>query len=397
VNNGGLQFVEGVGAASGTTVSSGAIQTVSGIANGTTVNGGTENVYGTDSGAMINAGGTQYVYGSSLNVEVAKGGLQIVHGNAAGTTVDKGGVQDVIGTASNTKVSGMEAVFAGGLASGTTVAADGLETIASGGVAVDTTVAAGGDEVISLGGTATDTLLLSGGTIDVRFLGYASGGSAGLHSGTDLLTVSIGGQTYTQQLTGSYTGEAFHLAPDGSGGTDITLGAPCFCEGTRIATGRGPVPVEKLRPGDRVHAPLDGKLRPVIWVGRRSVDCRQHPHPAQVWPIRVSTGAFAPGRPGRDLCLSPDHAVFIDGMMIPVRCLVNGMTIVQEPRHSVTYWHVELSRHAVICAEGVAAESYLDTGNRSALYGPADHGRMIAPTSCLSGPSGDESLTHPAA
>jgi len=34
--------------------------------------------------------------------------------------------------------------------------------------------------------------------------------------------------------------------------------------------------------------------------------------------------------PARDLLLSPDHAVFIDGVLIPVRYLINGSTIVQE-------------------------------------------------------------------
>lgn len=32
---------------------------------------------------------------------------------------------------------------------------------------------------------------------------------------------------------------------------------------------------------------------------------------------------------------------------------------------SVTYFHVELARHAVLLAEGLPAESYLDTGDRS--------------------------------
>jgi hypothetical protein len=92
----------------------------------------------------------------------------------------------------------------------------------------------------------------------------------------------------------------------------------------------------------------------------------------------VSVGAFAPGCPDRDLYLSPDHAVLVDGVLIPVCYLVNGTMIVQEPRDSVTYWHVELSEHAVICAEGVAAESYLDTGNRSVLYDRPDHSQAIA-------------------
>ena len=55
-------------------------------------------------------------------------------------------------------------------------------------------------------------------------------------------------------------------------------------------------------------------------------------------------------------------------MLIPVHYLVNGGTIVQQPRDFITYWHIELAEHSLICAEGLPAESYLDTGNRSALW-----------------------------
>ena len=34
---------------------------------------------------------------------------------------------------------------------------------------------------------------------------------------------------------------------------------------------------------------------------------------------------------------------------------------------NVTYWHVELPAHDVLLADGLPAESYLDTGNRAAF------------------------------
>jgi hypothetical protein len=86
-----------------------------------------------------------------------------------------------------------------------------------------------------------------------------------------------------------------------------------------------------------------------------------------VWPVRVRAGAFGDRRPDRDLLLSPDHAVFTGGVLIPVRYLVNGATVIQERVDGLTYWHVELDRHDVILAEGLACESYLDTGNRGAF------------------------------
>ena len=87
--------------------------------------------------------------------------------------------------------------------------------------------------------------------------------------------------------------------------------------------------------------------------------------------MRVKVGAFGTGRPRRDLVLSPDHAVhgsaLADGpaVLVPVRYLVNGATIVQEAADAISYFHVELDRHDVLLAEGLPTESYLDTANRS--------------------------------
>ncbi len=138
----------------------------------------------------------------------------------------------------------------------------------------------------------------------------------------------------------------------------------CFASGTRILTARGEIAVEELAVGDLVWSRGAG-LTPVRWLGRRNLDCRRHARPRDAAPVRVLAGAFAPGVPHRDLLLSPDHAVFAEGVLIPVRYLVNGRTIRREAVGSVTYHHVELARHDVILAEGLACESYLDTGNRA--------------------------------
>jgi hypothetical protein len=84
-------------------------------------------------------------------------------------------------------------------------------------------------------------------------------------------------------------------------------------------------------------------------------------------------------QPHRDLLVSPDHCLFIDGRLIPALMLVNDMTIVQErDRPSVHYLHVELDRHGILLAEGLPAESYLDTGNR-AMFANTGLAMMLHP------------------
>ena len=146
----------------------------------------------------------------------------------------------------------------------------------------------------------------------------------------------------------------------------------CFVAGTRLATESGEVEVQSLRVGDRVRAVLTGRWETVAWIGHRVIDCTRHPHKDQVWPVRVSAHAFGPCQPGRDLWLSPHHGVYVNDVLIPVGLLINGTTIRQIQLPAIDYWHVELPRHEVILAEGMPAESYLDTGDRTdfLLAGP---------------------------
>ncbi len=110
-----------------------------------------------------------------------------------------------------------------------------------------------------------------------------------------------------------------------------------------------------------------GGLANITWIGRRKIMLRRHPRPEAVQPVLIAAGALADGVPRRDLLVSPDHALFLRDHLIPAKALLNGVTIRQIERESVTYYHVELAEHALLIAENVPAESYLETGNRGAF------------------------------
>lgn len=143
----------------------------------------------------------------------------------------------------------------------------------------------------------------------------------------------------------------------------------CFRRGTLILTAQGEVPVEDLTNGTAVMT-SNGAL-PVKWVGRtalkRNASASWHP---SVVPVRVSRFAIDDQTPQRDSYLSQEHCLFIDGVFIPVKYLVNGRSIAFDPdtgmSQTIEYFCVEFDTHEVIFAEGTAAESYLHAGGEIA-------------------------------
>ncbi len=415
----GALFVSSGGYASGTVVGSGGVEQVSagGVASGSVVSlGGQEAVGGTALGTVVSGTQTVLAGGSAFGTVVSNGS----------ELVDSGGVTSnayLGGQVGGSYLAGQEAVSSGGLAVSTTVSADGDLEVGSGGTALGAVVSgsedvygyasgsviSGGIEAVYGGGTAYATVIAASGTLDltedasaaqdgVTFAGadgelivgvvgessptpttpvsgfaatdridlmgvtYTSANTASFADGA--LTVSAGGQAYTLDLPDLPSGTAFALEPDSGGGTLVLASdIPCFAAGTRIRTKAGDIAVEDLRVGDRVVT-QDGRLRPITWIGHRHIRPDRHPRPWQVRPVRIEAHAFGPNQPRAALSLSPDHAILAEGVLIPIKHLINGMTVRQVETDSVTYFHVELPEHDVILAEGLPAESYLDTGDR---------------------------------
>ena len=194
----------------------------------------------------------------------------------------------------------------------------------------------------------------------ITIFGHTSFSTAAL-SGTRLFVANLPFLD-NLTLTGIAPGTSFVTSPDSGTGTLVTIA--CFAAGTRIATERGKIAVEHLRVDDMALTASGGR-RSVRWIGHRRIDLARHPDPRLAQPIRIRADAFADGVPKRDLLVSPDHALLIDGMLIPARLLANGATVLRDPGFStIQYFHVELDRHDILLAEGLPAESFLDTGNR---------------------------------
>lgn len=169
-------------------------------------------------------------------------------------------------------------------------------------------------------------------------------------------------------------------------GEPVTSFIPCFVAGTRILTPAGEVSVETLAEDDLVTAITDGKAMAsrIVWVGERRIDLHVHPYPDKARPIRIKAGAVADEMPTRDLLVSPDHAILVDGVLVPAKLLINEATILRDARSPIVhYFHIELERHSVILAEGLPAESYRDTGNRT-MFANAGAALALHPEFALS-------------
>jgi hypothetical protein len=138
----------------------------------------------------------------------------------------------------------------------------------------------------------------------------------------------------------------------------------CFMAGTMVRTPGGEVAVEELERGDIVLT-ADGRSVPVTWLGVQTVS-RLFADPNRVWPIRIKAHALADNVPSRDLLISPDHAILVDGVLVQAGALVNGTTVVREGNvpSTFTYYHVETEDHSLILAQDVPAETFIDNVDR---------------------------------
>ncbi|HQT64010.1 MAG: hypothetical protein B7Z75_12325 [Acidocella sp. 20-57-95] len=343
--------------------------------NGIIVNGSLTVASGafleTTNGLNVSSSGTATINGNFFaeNGNVSGSGNILVNGGSIYNTTD--------GTAGGAKTG---VAFTGT----NTITIENGATIYSNG---------SGTATINFGATngAANSLIVtgSGGTFTTPITNFGAGDQIAFAGYTNPVTAptvtSNGNGSYSVVLTGSgvtlsnvkFTSAiTAQITSNGNGTvnvpgiTDSTnpndqLGE-CFLPGTAIATPHGAALVETLQPGDLVTTIVQGApvAKPVKWVGYRHVkpgdliDDSAH-------PVRIKANAFADGVPARDLLITSEHCILAGGGLIPARLLVNGRSIISDTSiSSFTYYHVELADHAILLAEGLAVESYLDTGNR---------------------------------
>lgn len=364
-NTAGLE-VESGGAASGVTLTDRGFETV--VSGGTTSDvvvssGGSEILSGgVASGTVINSGGYEYVGigGNELNGFVGSGGtISVAQGGQATIATSAGGVIDDFGALALT-----------GAVTGATVNMEGIigSTLTDTGNLAGTTFTA---TALASNFAASDSIGVAGtdiiGTPSGSFTNESYNNLTGILSFTD----AADGETFAIAISpataGTYSASDFTLSA-GAGDILITTDIPCFCAGTSLLTMQGERRAEDIRPGDEMVTVREGgpASRKVVWTGKRAIDISRHPRPELVRPVRIIAGAFGDNVPQRDLRLSPLHAVYVNGCLFEAISLVNGSTIYQEQntRH-VTYHHIELDAHDIILAEGLPAESFLDTDDRT--------------------------------
>jgi hypothetical protein len=143
---------------------------------------------------------------------------------------------------------------------------------------------------------------------------------------------------------------------------------PCFVQGTLIDTETGPRPVEELVVGDRVLT-RDGGSTAIRWIGSCHLGMEALIQSTNLVPVRIRQDALGPGLPSRDLFVSPQHRIFVEGwqaellfgetaVLVHAKHLLNDRSIVRDfSLKSVTYFHFALEKHQVVFANSLPAES----------------------------------------
>ncbi len=150
--------------------------------------------------------------------------------------------------------------------------------------------------------------------------------------------------------------------------SDIDRVVPCFTPGTAIATPKGEVAVEALKPGDRVLT-RDNGIQTISWVGTKRLDFAQLKAAPQLRPIKIKAGALGDNMPERDMLVSPSHRMLIvshqaelyfsqSEVLVAAQHMLamDGVEVSEQPY--ITYIHIMCENHEIVLSDGAWSESF---------------------------------------
>lgn len=244
-----------------------------------------------------------------------------------------------------------------------------------GGIDDDTIFGGGGNDRI-IGGEGADSL--SGGADADLFIGGSAGDVVdGGEDGKDHDTLDLGhtGQSFVVHYDADNHENGSVVFTDADGNETGTLTfrniedvVACFTPGTLIATPKGEVPVEWLKPGDRVIT-RDNGIQEIRWISSKVADWAMltaHPH---LKPILIRQGSLGDGLPERDMLVSPNHrmlvandrtALYFDEheVLVSAKHLVAGRGVHEVDSSGVTYIHFMFDQHQIVLSNGSWSESF---------------------------------------
>lgn len=291
----------------------------------------------------------------------------------AGNDVLSGGAGDdqIRGGAGNDTLSGGDGddqLFGG--AGRDTLSGGAGDDFLSGGAGADILNGGAGDDVLE-GGAGADRFVFDGDSGADTILDFQNNDRIELTGLTSYAIAQDGDDVVITTDSGSILVKGATVQQVAS-----RIEVACLVKGTLVQTPRGEVAIEAIAIGDDVVTADGGSAR-VKWIGTRAYSRSFLNANDKIAPVLIRAGALGRHGPRRDLMVSPEHAVLIDGVLVPAGLLANGDSIRQvRDLDLVEYFHLEFDEPQVIVTNGAATESYVEQGNRRMFANHADYAAL---------------------
>ncbi len=227
----------------------------------------------------------------------------------------------------------------------------------------DDTIIGGEGSDILVGGRGSDTFIGGNGGDIVR------GGED--RDGSDIDVLDLSDVDYDRiEYTSDDRESGRVIFSDGSDlvFTGIEKITHCFTPGARIATSRGERRIEDLREGDKIVT-RDNGLQEIRWIGSTRVERLDLKAKAHLRPILIKAGALGQGLPERDMMVSPNHRMLMQGadiqlyfqddeVLVAAKHLIGERGIRRVSTPAINYIHFMFDRHEVVLSDGAWTESF---------------------------------------